>query len=56
MVEGAPLLPFNPPLLWDLYTSLWDFRLEQGGSGREPQQEMIALNKKFPPTPDQDLH
>jgi hypothetical protein len=25
MVEGAPLLPFDPPLLWDVDTSLWDF-------------------------------
>jgi hypothetical protein len=30
MVEGAPLLPFDPPLLWDVDTSLWDFVLEQG--------------------------
>jgi hypothetical protein len=36
------LLPFNPPLTWDKDTSLWDFVLEQGLSGREPEQEIIA--------------
>ena len=27
MVEGAPLLPFDPPLHWDVDTSLWAFVL-----------------------------
>jgi hypothetical protein len=47
MVEGAALLPYNPPILWDEDTSLWDFVLEQGCSGREPQQELIALKEEI---------
>jgi hypothetical protein len=47
MVEGAALLPFDPPILWDEGTSLWDYVLEQGRSGREPQQEMIALKEEI---------
>ena len=47
MAEGAALLPFDPPILWDEDTSLWDFVLEQGHSGREPQQEMIALKEEI---------
>jgi hypothetical protein len=47
MVEGAPLLPFDPPLLWDIDTSLWDFLLEQGLSGRETQQKIIALKEEI---------
>ena len=47
MVEGAAMLPFDPPILWDEDTSLWDFVLEQGRSGREPQQEMIALKEEI---------
>jgi hypothetical protein len=47
MVEGAILLPFDPPILWDEDTSLWDFVLEQRRSGREPQQEMIALKEEI---------
>jgi hypothetical protein len=42
MVVGAPLLPFDPSLLWDVNTSLWDFVLEKGVSGREPQQEIYS--------------
>ena len=38
MVEGAPLLPFGPPLLWDVDTCIWNFVVEQGLSGRGPQQ------------------
>jgi hypothetical protein len=47
LVEGAALLPFDPPILWDEDTSLWDFVLEQGRSGIEPQQEMIALKEEI---------
>ena len=47
MAEGAAMLPFNPPILWDEDTSLWDFVLEQGHSGREPQQEMIPLKEEI---------
>jgi hypothetical protein len=47
MVEGAALLPFNPPIQWDEETSLWDFVLEQGRSGREPQQELISLKEEI---------
>jgi hypothetical protein len=32
MAEGAALLPFDPLILWDEDTSLWDFVLEQGRS------------------------
>jgi hypothetical protein len=46
-VERAALLPFDPPILWDEDTSLWDFVLKQGRSGREPQQEMIALKEEI---------
>jgi hypothetical protein len=47
MAEGAAMLPFDPPILCDEDTSLWDFVLEQGRSGREPQQEMIALKEEI---------
>ena len=33
MVEGAPLHPFDPPVLWDVDTSLWDYVEKQGLSG-----------------------
>jgi hypothetical protein len=36
MVDGAALLPFYPPILWDEDTSLW----------REPQQTMISLKEE----------
>ena len=44
MVEGAALLPFDPPILWDEDTSLWDF--VQGCSGKEPPQTIIALKEE----------
>ena len=47
MVEGAPLLPFDPPVLWDVDTSLWDFVVKQGLSGREPPQELVALKNEI---------
>jgi hypothetical protein len=47
MVEVVLLFSFDPPLLWDVDTSLWDFVLEQGLSGREPQQEIIALKEEI---------
>ena len=47
MTEGAALLPFDPPLLWDVDTCLWDFVVEQGLSGREPHQELVALKDEI---------
>ena len=47
MTEGAALLPFDPPLLWDADTCLWDFVVEQGLSGREPHQEIVALKEEI---------
>jgi hypothetical protein len=47
MVEGAALLPFDPQILSDEDTRVWDFVLEQGRSGREPQQELIALKEEI---------
>ena len=47
MAEGAPLHPFKPPLLWDVDTCLWDFVVEQGLSGREPHQEIVALKEEI---------
>ena len=47
MTEGAALLPFDPPLLWDVDTCLWDFVVEQGLSGREPHQEIVALKEEI---------
>ena len=43
MTKGAPEEPFDPPVHWDLDTSLWDFVVEQGLSGREPHQELVVL-------------
>ena len=40
MVDGAPLLPFDPPLLWDVDTGLWAFEL---GSERDLQHEITSL-------------
>jgi hypothetical protein len=40
MVDGAPLLPFDTPLLWDVDTSLWAF----------------VLTSETEPKPYQDLH
>ena len=45
--EGAHLLPFNSPVLWDVDTSIWDFVLKQGLSGREPLQELVALRNEI---------
>jgi hypothetical protein len=30
MTEGTAMLPFDPPILCDEDTSLWDFVLDQG--------------------------
>ena len=47
MVEGAPLLPFDPPVLWDVDTSLWDYVEKQGLSGRVPLQKLVALKNEI---------
>ena len=39
MVEGAPLLHFDPPVLWDVDTSLWDYVENQGLSARTRSRE-----------------
>ena len=43
--KGAPEEPFDPPVHWDSYTSLWDYVVEQGLSGRDPYRDLVALKK-----------
>ena len=47
MTKGAPKEPLDPPVHWALDTCLWDFVVEQGLSGREPHQEIVALKEEI---------
>ena len=47
MSEGSSEEPLDPPVHWDSDTSLWDYVVEQGLSGRDPYRDLVALNKEI---------